>query len=211
MKKYKERPRLKNFGYEGYHRYFVTICTHERNHIFKNDAIVRQLIRVLKDMSNNLGFKVWAYCFMPDHLHLLVEGESPDSDLKKFISSYKQYTGYYYRDYVAQGFSPARTKHVAQDHNKHAAQGFSPARTKHVAQDHKKDVAQGFSPAQSPAQTKNPKLWQPSYYDHVLRKDEDILSVARYVVGNPVRKALVSHFADYEFIGSFELDMESLL
>lgn len=191
MKKYKERPRLKNFGYEGYHRYFVTICTHERNHIFKNDAIVRQLIRVLKDMSNNLGFKVWAYCFMPDHLHLLVEGESPDSDLKKFISSYKQYTGYYYRDYVAQGFSPARTKHVAQDH--------------------KKDVAQGFSPAQSPAQTKNPKLWQPSYYDHVLRKDEDILSVARYVVGNPVRKALVNHFADYEFIGSFELDMESLL
>lgn len=192
MKRYRKRPRLKDFGYKGYHRYFVTICTHNRIPIFKNDALVRRSIKILKDISNNLGFKVWAYCFMPDHLHLLVEGESPDSDLKRFISSYKQYTGYYYKDkdYVAQGFSPAQTKHVAQDH--------------------KKDVAQDFSPAQT-AETKNRKLWQPSYYDHVLRKDEDILSVARYVVGNPVRKALVKHFLDYEFIGSFELDTESLL
>jgi putative transposase len=169
MKRYRKRPRLKDFGYKGYHRYFVTICTHNRIPIFKNDAFVRRSIKILKDISNNLGFKVWAYCFMPDHLHLLVEGGSSDSDLKRFISTYKQYTGYYYKDndYVAQGFSPA--------------------------------------------QTKIPKLWQPSYYDHVLRKDEDTLSVARYVVGNPVRKALVKHFLDYEFIGSFELDIESLL
>lgn len=171
MKKYKERPRLKTFGYKGYHRYFVTICTHNRIPIFKNDALVSRSIKILKDTSNNFWFKVWAYCFMPDHLHFLVEGESPDSDLKRFISSYKQCTGYHY----------------------------------------KKHVTQGFSPAQSPAPKKNPKLWQPSYYDHVLRKDEDILSVARYVVGNPVRKALVKHFLDYEFIGSFELDVEALV
>ena len=198
MKRYRKRPRLKDFDYKGCHRYFVTICTHNRIPIFKNDALVRRSIKILKDTSNNFGFKVWAYCFMPDHLHLLVEGISPDSDLKRFISSYKQYTGYHYKKHVAQGFSPAQPKQVAQD------------RKKHVAQDRKKDVAQGFSPAQT-AQTKNPKLWQPSYYDHVLRKDEDILSVARYVVGNPVRKALVEHFLDYEFIGSFELDMESLV
>ena len=167
MKKYRKRPRLKNFDYKGYYRYFVTICTHERNPIFKNDAMVRQLIRVLKDTSKTFGFKVWAYCFMPDHLHLLVEGNSPDSDLKRFISSYKQYTGYY----------------------------------------HKKHVAQGFSPAQR----KNSKLWQPSYYDHVLRKDEDILSVVRYVVDNPVRKTFVKHFLEYKFTGSFELDIERLL
>ena len=193
MKKYRKRPRLKNFCYKGYHRYFVTICTHERNPIFKNDVMVRQLIRVLKDTSKTFGFKVWAYCFMPDHLHLLIEGESPDSDLKRFISSYKQYTGYYYKKTVAQGFSPA---HYVKNH---------------VAPAHKNHVAQGFSPARNPAQRKNSKLWQPSYYDHVLRKDEDILNVARYVVDNPVRKAFVKHFLEYKFIGSFELDIERLL
>jgi len=34
---------------------------------------------------------------MPDHLHLLIEGKDSDSDMKRFISSYKQYTGYHYK------------------------------------------------------------------------------------------------------------------
>ena len=33
---------------------------------------------------------------MPDHLHLLVEGEEPTSDFKKFISLFKQVSGFYY-------------------------------------------------------------------------------------------------------------------
>ena len=30
------------------------------------------------------------------------------------------------------------------------------------------------------------QLWQPSYYDHVLRDEEDTWSVARYIVENPL-------------------------
>ena len=33
---------------------------------------------------------------MPDHLHLLVEGTSDDSDCKRFIARAKQYSGFYY-------------------------------------------------------------------------------------------------------------------
>ena len=33
---------------------------------------------------------------MPDHLHLLVEGTSDDSDGRRFIKAFKQYSGYYY-------------------------------------------------------------------------------------------------------------------
>ncbi len=40
-------------------------------------------------------FDVIAYCFMPDHLHLLVEGKSDRSDGKPFIARAKQYSGYY--------------------------------------------------------------------------------------------------------------------
>ncbi len=32
---------------------------------------------------------------MPDHVHLLVEGEREDSDLKRFIRGAKQYSGFY--------------------------------------------------------------------------------------------------------------------
>ena len=30
-------------------------------------------------------------------------------------------------------------------------------------------------------------VWQPGFYDRALRKDEDIATVARYIVANPVR------------------------
>jgi putative transposase len=58
---------------------------------------VNWLIRVLKEKSDGFGFRIWAYCYMPDHLHLLIEGKNSDSDLKRFIASYKQFTGYYHR------------------------------------------------------------------------------------------------------------------
>jgi putative transposase len=40
-------------------------------------------------------------------------------------------------------------------------------------------------------------LWQANYHDHALRSEEDRLTVARYIVANPVRARLVEHVADY--------------
>ena len=40
-------------------------------------------------------------------------------------------------------------------------------------------------------------LWQKSFYDHALRKDEDVQGVARYIVANPLRAGLVEHVGDY--------------
>jgi len=40
-------------------------------------------------------------------------------------------------------------------------------------------------------------VWQKGYYDHALRGEEDLRSVARYVVANPVRAGLVERVGDY--------------
>lgn len=40
-------------------------------------------------------------------------------------------------------------------------------------------------------------IWQPGFYDHALCKDEDIVTVARYIVANPMRAGLVSRLGDY--------------
>jgi REP element-mobilizing transposase RayT len=39
-----------------------------------------------------------AYCFMSDHLHHLVKGDTPDADAKAFIRKAKQYSGFYFKD-----------------------------------------------------------------------------------------------------------------
>jgi putative transposase len=45
------------------------------------------------------------------------------------------------------------------------------------------------------------KAWQISYHDHILRNEESVLDVARYIWDNPVRKGLVSDRAEYAFSG----------
>jgi len=48
-------------------------------------------------------------------------------------------------------------------------------------------------------------LWQISYYDHVVRRDEDVEQIAAYIWDNPVREGLVESRLDYAFSGPREL------
>ncbi|MFO1430843.1 MAG: transposase [Candidatus Competibacteraceae bacterium] len=41
------------------------------------------------------------------------------------------------------------------------------------------------------------QVWQKGYYDHALRKEEDIKALARYIVANPLRAGLVTKIGDY--------------
>ena len=45
------------------------------------------------------------------------------------------------------------------------------------------------------------KLWQPRYYDHIVRAEEDLLAIAEYILNNPVRKGLVERVEDWPWGG----------
>jgi len=87
---------LKTFSYVGPNRYFLTFCTHQRARTFTAAEaialVLSQFLRTLREES----FALIAYCFMPDHVHLLVEGMADMSDCLRFIRKAKQYSGYYY-------------------------------------------------------------------------------------------------------------------
>ncbi|MFO6425480.1 REP-associated tyrosine transposase [Motilimonas sp. KMU-193] len=40
-------------------------------------------------------------------------------------------------------------------------------------------------------------VWQKGFHDHALRGDDDVVSVCRYIVANPLRKGLVGSVNDY--------------
>ena len=48
---------------------------------------------------------------------------------------------------------------------------------------------------------------QKSFYDHVLRRDEDVRTVARYILGNPVRAGISIKIGEYPFAGSTEFSL----
>jgi putative transposase len=157
--KYKSKPRLKDLDYRGLNRYFVTICTSEKEPLFVDVRLVETILSIIREKALKHAFTVWGYCFMPDHLHLLLEGTDASSDLKIFVKAFKQRSGYLF------GMGTA-----------------DPGK----------------------------KLWQPGYYDHVLRRDEDTAGVLRYILENPVRKGLADNFTDYRYSGSFVIDIEGI-
>ena len=47
-------------------------------------------------------------------------------------------------------------------------------------------------------------LWQRGFYDHIVRKNEDLVKIAEYILSNPVRKDLVEKTEDYPYSGMWD-------
>jgi putative transposase len=90
-------PRLPHFDYVGLCRYSLTCCTFRRIKWFADEAIVEKArSRLLRTMAA-CGFGTTAYCFMPDHVHVLLEGRTEGCELKPTIQLWKQMCGYEHR------------------------------------------------------------------------------------------------------------------
>lgn len=81
--------RLAPESYQGRQAYFLTLYTNERRKVFTVPTFIDPLIALLRDTSTTHAFNVYAYCFMPDHLHLVVTGESEAANLPTFIQAFK--------------------------------------------------------------------------------------------------------------------------
>ena len=143
--KQRKNIRLRKEAYSNKNQIFsITICTYDRQALFKNREWATTIIETLTTGPFGKNVKCYAYCLMPDHLHLQL---SPIAgNLIDQINGWKSYTTNLLQKSGLQG-----------------------------------------------------SCWQKSFYDHALRKDEDIITVADYIVNNPVRSNLVINWTDYAF------------
>jgi putative transposase len=150
-------PRLSSEQYVGLQRIFFTMCTFGRLPLFIAAGIVDPVREQLLHDAVADRVEIIAYCFMPDHLHVLVEALRADCDLRRLARVFKQRSSFQW---------------------KRRAEG---------------------------------DLWQRSYFEHVLRDDEDTFQVARYILDNPVRAGMVKNPEDYPFLGSLTMNVRDLL
>ncbi len=87
---------LRNFSYIGKYRYSLCFCVKHRRHAFAEAERVSLVLSQIVRAASENDIEIIAYCFMPDHLHLLIQGRSDTSDCKLFIARAKQYSGFYY-------------------------------------------------------------------------------------------------------------------
>jgi putative transposase len=132
----------------------VTFATRDRQLVFADHVIARAAVGVLQGQSHALDVRVFGYCLMPDHVHLVIS-PSASCDVIAFV---------------------ARVKNLIQ----------------------REAWRLGVQGA----------IWQNSFWDHLLRADEQVELVVGYVLRNPVRRGLVDDWRETPFCGSFVLELD---
>ena len=143
--------------YVGSHDYFLTFCTDQRRRLFVDESCVTLVRTQILRAAREKRFEISAYCFMPDHVHLIASGCDESSDVKAFIKLSKQYSGYYF------------------------------------------------------FKQRGERLWQRYGYERVVRDEAELALAIGYVVANPVRAGLVTHPAEYRYVGSERYTLPELL
>ena len=93
------RPRrLDGVSYIGFQRYFLTTCTAFKRPTFATEPHVAPVLTQLLHAAVLFEFAIPAYCFMPDHIHVLLIAQSERADFKAFVKRFKQLSGFTYRE-----------------------------------------------------------------------------------------------------------------
>jgi putative transposase len=87
-------PRAAGCTYRGPCRYFVTCCTNNRATSFADPLVAEWLCAEIRRFFERRAFVVLAYCVMPDHAHLLLEGIDETADVRETMRAWKQRTGF---------------------------------------------------------------------------------------------------------------------
>jgi putative transposase len=90
-------PRIRGFPCLGAYRYSLCFVTDSRAALFVTHGIVGAAVREIQRTSIEDDFALLAYCFMPDHVHLVLEGRSARADLQRFAKIAKQRVAYVFR------------------------------------------------------------------------------------------------------------------
>ncbi|HRR38964.1 MAG: transposase [Candidatus Bipolaricaulis sp.] len=148
--------RLEGFDYRYPGPYHVVLGTFQRQPLLATAPLIEALVGELAAVATAMGATVYAYCFMPDHAHLLVALPG-GVYLSQFVQEFK-----------------GRSTRVFWHHG-------------------------GTG-----------RLWQRGFYDHILRAEEDVHAMARYIMANPVRRGLVQDFREYVGSGSLVFRRDDL-
>jgi putative transposase len=148
--------RLPGFEYRLPCAYHLTWGTFNRKPMLNDSDIAVLVIKQLERQSREEEMLLYAYCVMPDHIHLLIAAGG-NHNVVSFVQAYKSKTTRMYWTTKNQG-----------------------------------------------------KLWQHGFYDRILREEQDIKQVSRYILENPVRKGIVDDFMSYPFSGSLVFKKEDL-
>ncbi len=82
-------PRLPGFDYKAERTYFVTFCTRHQVKTFADPMAAQEACRVILRHRAAGKYFLYAYCVMPDHIHLLLKTRRSAGSLSTIVATIK--------------------------------------------------------------------------------------------------------------------------
>ena len=124
--------------------YHILNRGNEKQKVFYKDKDYEAFIHLMKEAKERYSVKLFAYCLMPNHFHMVVK-----PIYGKDLSRYMQWL---------------MTSHVRRYHSHYGTTGH---------------------------------VWQGRFKSFIVQEDNHLITVLRYVEGNPVRAGLTSSSRDW--------------
>lgn len=192
--------RLKEYDYSAAGYYFVTVCAQDKEHIFGkvvngamvlNDAGEIARFAWMDLMRHNINIELDEFIVMPNHMHgiiniVVVAGSKP-ARIPAQTPITKMYVNNNDRNKKMTDFNEADLKldWVVLESSK---AGLEPAPTGHglpeIVRQFKTFSAKRINDIR---QMPGKKIWQRSFYDHIIRNEKSLQEIREYIVNNPAK------------------------
>ncbi len=90
----------------------VTICA-DQGEPFRDDSVANMVVQNVEFYCRKLGYRLYGYCLMPDHLHVLLSPAKSGIPLAKWLDSFKSYTTH---QFMKIGQKPPLWQQSGNDH-----------------------------------------------------------------------------------------------
>jgi REP element-mobilizing transposase RayT len=90
----------------------VTICA-AKDVLFRDQALARMICENVEFYCRKLGYRLYGYALMPDHLHVLLSPADSGEPLSHWLDVFKSYTTH---QYMKSGERPPLWQSSANDH-----------------------------------------------------------------------------------------------
>ena len=155
--------RLKNFDYSSNGKYFITICTYNKEnyfgyidsgkmHLSSYGKIAEEEIINVNIRRESQYIEIEKYIVMPNHIHMFIQISNED----------------WFHNYQKEAFSKPTSKSIPS-----VVRSYKSAVSKRIHETYN-----------SPLTPYN--IWQPRYYDNIIRNEKAYQKIWDYIDSNPL-------------------------
>ena len=182
----------------------ITLVTDLRRPVFADMQLAKRVLAALLSDETRKQMCVRAFTLMPDHLHLLAGVRQPEFDLRSVIGKFKSFSTQLYwkrsREIVASG-QVSLPSLSANKSNIKEARPLLLALTDWQATIRPESYTSKNWPSPESTLFLAKHLWQPGFFDHVIRNEKDLRENLSYIALNPVRAGYVTQPYFYPYTG----------